>query len=149
MRIMRILSDVIVHLTDYWIFRRKCCLHPIRKENKCQKIENKRFCSCKTCSDSIQMIYVLFKYVLVLSTLLCTVRSNVAVMWLMVAISINFHCHICYILSWHLPGHAIMSVICFDLQFSLSTGPMTSFCIFITYINTEEILFNVKITRWD
>ena len=144
---MRILSDVIV--IGYWICRRRCCLHPIRKENKCQKIENKRFCNCKTCSDSIQMIYALFKYGLVLSTLLCTVRSNVAVMWLMVAISINFHCHICYILSWHLLGQAIMSVICFDLQFSRSTRPMSSFCIFIAYINTEGILFNVKITRWD
>jgi hypothetical protein len=41
-----------------------------------------------------------------------------------------------------------MSVICFDLQFSRSTRPMTSFCIFIAYINTEGILFNVKITRW-
>ena len=95
--IMRILSDVIVHLTGYWICRRRCCLRPIRKENECQKIENKPFCNCKTCSDSIQMIYVLFKYGLVLSTLLCIVRSNVAVMWLMVAISINFHRHICYI----------------------------------------------------
>jgi hypothetical protein len=28
-----------------------------------------------------------------------------------------------------------------------STRPMTSFCIFIAYINTEGILFNVKITR--
>jgi hypothetical protein len=42
-----------------------------------------------------------------------------------------------------------MSVICFDLQFSRSTRPMASFCIFIAYINTEGILFNVKITRWD
>ena len=50
------------------------------------------------------------------------------------------------ILPWHLLGHAIMSVICFDLQFS---RPMTSFCIFIAYINTEGILFNVKITRCD
>jgi hypothetical protein len=33
--------------------------------------------------------------------------------------------------SWHLLGHAIKSVICFDLQFSHSTRPMTSFCIFI------------------
>ena len=54
-----------------------------------------------------------------------------------------------YILPWHLLGHAIKSVICFDLQFSHSTRPMTSFCIFIAYINTEGILFNVKITRWD
>ena len=46
-------------------------------------------------------------------------------------------------------GHAIKSVTCFDLQFSRSTRPMTSFCIFIAYINTEEILFNVKITRRD
>jgi hypothetical protein len=53
------------------------------------------------------------------------------------------------ILPWHLLGHAIMSVICFDLQFSRSTRTMTSFCIFIAYINTEGILFNVKITRWD
>jgi hypothetical protein len=56
---------------------------------------------------------------------------------------------ISYILPWHLLGHAIMSVVCFDLQFSRSTRPMTSFCIFIAYINTEGILFNVKITRWD
>ena len=54
-----------------------------------------------------------------------------------------------YILPWHLLGHAIMPVICFDSQFSHSTRPMTSFCIFIAYINTEGILFNVKITRWD
>ena len=53
------------------------------------------------------------------------------------------------ILPWHLLGHAIMLVICFDLQFSRRTRPMTSFCIFIAYINTEGILFNVKITRWD
>ena len=53
------------------------------------------------------------------------------------------------ILPWHLLGHAVMSVICFDLQFSRSTRPMTSFCIFIAYINTDGILFNVKITRWD
>jgi hypothetical protein len=38
------------------------------------------------------------------------------------------------ILPWHLLGHAIMSVICFDLQFSCSTRPMTSFCIFIAFI---------------
>ena len=54
-----------------------------------------------------------------------------------------------HILPWHLLGHAIMSVICFDLQFSHSTRPMTSFCIFIAYIKTEGIFFNVKITRWD
>jgi hypothetical protein len=30
-----------------------------------------------------------------------------------------------------------MSVICFDLQFSRSARPMTSFCILIAYINTE------------
>jgi hypothetical protein len=53
------------------------------------------------------------------------------------------------ILPWHLLGHAIMSVICFDLQFSCSTRPMTSFCIFIADINTEGILCNVKIKRWD
>ena len=53
------------------------------------------------------------------------------------------------ILPWHLLGHAIKSITCFDLQFSRSTRPMTSFCIFIAYINTEGILFNVKITRWD
>jgi hypothetical protein len=53
------------------------------------------------------------------------------------------------ILTWHLLGHAIKSVTCFYLQFSRSTRPMTSFCIFIAYINTEGILFNVKITRWD
>jgi hypothetical protein len=61
-------------------------------------ILNKPFCICKICSDSIQVIYyVLIKYGLVLSTLLCIVRRNVAVMWLMVTISINFHRHICYI----------------------------------------------------
>jgi hypothetical protein len=49
------------------------------------------------------------------------------------------------ILPWHLLGHAIKSITCFDLQFSRSTRPMTSFCIFIAYINTEGILFNVKI----
>jgi hypothetical protein len=54
-----------------------------------------------------------------------------------------------HILPWHLLGHAIKSITCFDLQFSRSTRPMTSFCIFIAYINTEGILFNVKITRWD
>jgi hypothetical protein len=54
-----------------------------------------------------------------------------------------------YIVSWHLLGHAIKSVTCFDLQFSRSTRPMTSFCIFIAYINTEGILLNFKITRWD
>ena len=32
----------------------------------------------------------------------------------------------------------ICSVICFDLQFSRSTRPMTSFCIFIAYINTRN-----------
>jgi hypothetical protein len=53
------------------------------------------------------------------------------------------------ILTWHLLGHAIKSVTCFDLQFSCSTRSMTSFCIFIAYINTEGIIFNVKITRWD
>jgi hypothetical protein len=54
-----------------------------------------------------------------------------------------------HILPWNLLGHAIMSIICFDLQFSRITRPMTSFCVFIAYINTEGILFNVKITRWD
>jgi hypothetical protein len=34
-----------------------------------------------------------------------------------------------------------------SLIVSHSTRPMTSFCIFIAYINTEGILFNVKITR--
>ena len=53
------------------------------------------------------------------------------------------------ILPWHLLGHAIKSFTCFDLQCSRSTRSMTSFCIFIAYINTEGILFNVKITRWD
>jgi hypothetical protein len=43
------------------------------------------------------------------------------------------------ILPWHLLGHAKMSVICFDLQFSRSTRPMTSFCIFIAYINTDYV----------
>ena len=66
---------------------------------------------------------------------------------------IQFLPHFCiiyiYILPWHLLGHAIMSVISFDLQFSCRTRPMTSFCIFIAYINTEGILFNFKITRWD
>ena len=42
-------------------------------------------------------------------------------------------------------GHAIKSVTCFDLQFSRSTRPMTSFCIFIAYINTEGILLNFKL----
>ena len=42
----------------------------------------------------------------------------------------------------------ICSVICFDLQFSRSTRPMTSFCIFIAYINTEGILFNLKIVKY-
>jgi hypothetical protein len=32
------------------------------------------------------------------------------------------------ILSWHLHGHAIKLVTCFDLQFWRSTRPMTSFC---------------------
>jgi hypothetical protein len=53
------------------------------------------------------------------------------------------------IVLWHLLGHAIKSFTCFDLQFSRSTRPMTSFCIFIAYINTEGILLNFKITRWD
>jgi hypothetical protein len=43
--------------------------------------------------------------------------------------------------SWHLLGHAIKSVICFHLQFSCSTRPMMSFCIFIAYIHTEGILY--------
>ena len=36
--------------------------------------------------------------------------------------------------SCHDIGHAIKSVTCFELQFSCSTRPMTSFCIFIAYI---------------
>ena len=36
------------------------------------------------------------------------------------------------------------TVACFDLQFWRSTRPMTSFFIFIAYINTEGILFNIK-----
>jgi hypothetical protein len=44
---------------------------------------------------------------------------------------------------WHLLGHAIMSVICFDLQFSRSTRPMTSFCIVIAYINTRGNTFRI------
>jgi hypothetical protein len=36
-----------------------------------------------------------------------------------------------HIVSWHLLGHAIKSVICLDLQISRSTSPLTSFCIFI------------------
>ena len=32
-------------------------------------------------------------------------------------------------MTWHLLGHAIKSVTCFDLQFWCSTRPMTSFCI--------------------
>ena len=73
----------------------------------------------------------------------------------MVWIKERFLCHVYYIkihvdiVTWHLLGHAIKSVIRFDLQFWRSTRPMTSFCIFIAYINTEGILFNVKITRWD
>ena len=45
-------------------------------------------------------------------------------------------CHWWYIVSWLLLGHAIKSVTCFDLQFWRSTRTMTSFCIFIAYINT-------------
>jgi hypothetical protein len=41
-----------------------------------------------------------------------------------------------YIVSWHLLDHATKSVSCFNLQFWRSTRPMTSFCIFIAYINT-------------
>jgi hypothetical protein len=57
------------------------------------------------------------------------------------------------IVSWHLLGHAIKSVTCFDLQFSHSTRPMTSFCIFIAYINTEGIVFNgikqsLELRKW-
>jgi len=55
--------------------------------------------------------------------------------------------HIYGIVTCHLLGHAIQSVTCVDLQFWRSTRPMTSFCIYIAYINTEGILFNVKITR--
>ena len=57
--------------------------------------------------------------------------------------------NISVIMSCHLLGHAIKSVTCFDLQFSRSTRPMTSFCIFIAYIHTEGILLNFKITWWD
>jgi hypothetical protein len=52
------------------------------------------------------------------------------------------------IVSWHLLGHAIKSVICFDLQFSRCTRPMTSFCIFIAYINTEGILYSFDDWSW-
>jgi hypothetical protein len=53
------------------------------------------------------------------------------------------------LLIWdrHLLCHAIKSLICFDLHFSRSTRPMTSFCIFIAYKNTEGILLNFNITR--
>ena len=66
----------------------------------------------------------------------------------------SYNCYIyiyiyIYILPWHLLGHAIKSVTCFDLQFSHSTRLMTSLCIFTAYISTEGILFNVKITRWN
>jgi hypothetical protein len=35
------------------------------------------------------------------------------------------------IVTWHLLGHAIKSVTCFDLQFWCSMRTMTSFCIFM------------------
>ena len=72
----------------------------------------------------------------------CAQWSWVQLRWEMIVCFVN-------ILPWHLLGHAIKSVTCFDLQFSCSTRPMTSFCIFLAYINTEGIIFNVKITRWD
>ena len=49
-----------------------------------------------------------------------------------------------YIVSWHLLSHAIKSVICFDLPFSRSTRPMTSFCIFITYIDAEAVFLKLE-----
>ena len=65
---------------------------------------------------------------------------------------LNIICIKFKIMTWHYLrqyrlGHAIKSFTCFDLQFWSSTRPMTSFCIFIAYINTEGILFNVKFTR--
>ena len=50
-----------------------------------------------------------------------------------------------YIVMWHLLGHAIKLVTCFHLQFWHSTRPMTSFCIFIAYINTEEFFSTSKL----
>jgi hypothetical protein len=41
-------------------------------------------------------------------------------------------------LSWHLLCHAIRSVICLYLQISRSTRLMTTFCIFIAYINRGD-----------
>ena len=49
------------------------------------------------------------------------------------------------IVSWHLLGHAIKPVPCFDLQFWRITRPMTSFCIFIKHINTEGIFSTSKL----
>ena len=40
--------------------------------------------------------------------------------------------------------NVVAKTTCFDLQLSRSTRLMPSFCIFIAYINTEGILFNVK-----
>jgi hypothetical protein len=67
----------------------------------------------------------------------CAQWSWVQLRWEMIVCFVN-------ILPWHLLGHAIKSVTCFDLQFSCSTRPMTSFCIFLAYINTEGIIFNVN-----
>ena len=52
--------------------------------------------------------------------------------------SMHVHVFDVHIVSWHLLGHAIKSVTCFDLPFSRSTRPMTSFCIFITYIRRRS-----------
>jgi hypothetical protein len=51
-----------------------------------------------------------------------------------------------HILAWHLLGHAIKSVTWFDLQFSCSTRPMTSFCIFIAYKmqDTRYFIFHIR-----
>ena len=48
------------------------------------------------------------------------------------------------IVSWHLLGHAIKSVTYFDLPFSRSTRPMTSFGIFITYIRRRSMFLKLE-----
>jgi hypothetical protein len=87
-------------------------------------------CSVELCHSNLDM----------LSRIVMQIKSN--------RVNICYLCLFAYfgvkhalptsILPWHLLGHAIMSVICFDLQFSHSTRPMTSFCIFIAYINTDS-----------
>jgi hypothetical protein len=78
--------------------------------------------------------------------ILTILKSQINVTRILSRIRVTFICDFSIV---NIMYRVVTSARCFDLQCSHSTRPMTSFCIFIAYINTEGILFNVKITIHD